>query len=90
MANDARIREQPLDGPLIEARDAVRVEAGEGRAKGLTLAEDRQPREPRLEALEAEALVDAALVGHRAAPLLVVVGDVARVGRLPAARRLRR
>ena len=55
------------------------------RAEVLALAQDRQPREPRLEALEAEPLVESALVRDRPPPLLVVVGDVERVGRRPAA-----
>ena len=53
--------------------------------KRLALAQDRQPREARLEPLQAEALVDALLVADRAPPLLVVVGVVGRVGGLPAA-----
>ena len=61
---------------------------GERRAEALALAQDRDPREPGLESLEAEALVQAALVAHRPAPLLVVVRDVGRVGRRPAADRL--
>ena len=52
-------------------------------AERLALAEDRDPREARLEPLEAETLVEAALVAHRAPPLLVVVGDV-RAGRSSA------
>ena len=41
--------------------------------KACALAQDRQPREARLEALEAEPLVDAALVADRPSPFLVVV-----------------
>ena len=44
-----------------------------------------EPREPRLEALEAEPLEQAALVANRPAPLLVVVGVVRRVRARPAA-----
>jgi hypothetical protein len=74
---------------LAEARDAFGIEALERSAKRLALPQDRQPREPRLEALEAEPLVDAALVGDRAAPLLVVVAEVGRVTRRPAADEVR-
>jgi hypothetical protein len=90
MPDDRRIAEESLDVPLAEAGDALGVETLERRAKRLALAEDREPRETGLEPLEAEPLVDATLVGDRAAPLLVVVGDVARVARLPAALQLRR
>jgi hypothetical protein len=85
VADDRRVREQPLDVALSEPGDAIRVEALEGGAKRLALAQDRQPGEPRLEAFEAEPLVQPALVANRSAPLLVVVGVVGRVGGLPAA-----
>ena len=49
----------------------------------LALAEDSDPRQTRLKPLEAQTLVEAALVAHRAPPLLVVVGDV-RAGRSSA------
>src|SRR5581483_10029911 len=86
VTDDAGVAEQPPDVPLAEAGDRVRVEPGERRAEGLPLAQDRQPGEARLEALEAEPLVQPALVAHRPPPLLVVVGVVRRVGGLPAAR----
>jgi hypothetical protein len=85
MADDARIGEQPLDVALAEARDALRVEAGERTPEVAALAQDRQPREARLEPLEAEPFVDPALVDDRPAPLLVVVALVQLVGRVPAA-----
>ena len=84
MADDARVPKQPLDVALAEARDRFGIEAGEGGAEVLALAQDRQPRQPGLEALEAQPLEQAALVGDGPSPLLVVVGDVGRV-RLPAA-----
>jgi hypothetical protein len=40
-----------LDVILAELGHALDVEAGEGFAKGWALAEDRQPRQPGLEAL---------------------------------------
>src|SRR6476620_1987813 len=87
MADDPRIAEQPLDVALAEARDALGIEAGEATPERLALAEDGDPGESRLEPLEAQALVEAALVAHRPPPLVVVVGDVLRVGRRPAADR---
>src|SRR5919198_2680653 len=85
MAHDPRVTEQALDVAIAETRHGVRVEARERAAKVLPLAEDGQPREARLEALEAETLVEPALVRHRTTPLFVVVGDVERVARRPAA-----
>src|SRR5581483_4947385 len=66
-------------------RDLLRNEVRERRAERLALAQDRDPGEAGLEALEAEALVQAALVAHGAAPLLVVIRHVQRVVRRPAA-----
>jgi len=85
VADNRGVAEQALDVALAEAGDAIGVEALERRAEALTLAQDRQPRQPRLEAFEAEPFVEAALVRDGAPPLFVVVGVVERVGRLPAA-----
>ena len=85
VADDRGVGEQARDVALAERRDPVGVEALERRPEALALAQDRQPRQARLEALEAEPLVEPALVADRAAPLLVVVGVVPLVGRLPAA-----
>src|SRR5262249_12388312 len=87
VADDPGIAEQSLDVALVEASDALGIEAGKGAAERLALAENRDPGEPRLESLEAQALVETALVAHRPPPLLVVVGDVERVARGPAADR---
>jgi hypothetical protein len=85
VAHDRRIREQSVDVVLVERGDPVGVEALERGAKPFALAEDRQPREAGLEAFQAEPLVQAALVAYRPTPLLVVVGDVELVLRVPAA-----
>src|SRR5262249_18742731 len=85
VADDARVREEPLDVRVAEACDRVGLETGEGGAEALALTQDRQPGETRLEALEAEALVQAPLVANRPAPLLVVVRVVGRIRALPAA-----
>jgi hypothetical protein len=83
--HDRGVAQQSLDVALPETGNALGVEALESGAKALALAQDRQPRQSRLEALETEPLVESALVRDGAAPLLVVVGVVERVGRLPAA-----
>ena len=65
----------------------VEVEAGEGAAEILALAQDRQPGEAGLKALEAELLEQAAVVGDRPAPFVVVIGRDSRHGRAPPAAR---
>ena len=76
VANDARVPEQPLDVGGPERGDQLGIEPREGAAESLALAQDRQPRETRLESLEAHTLVQAALVEHGTPPLLVVVALV--------------
>src|SRR5256885_765025 len=49
---------------------------GEAPREASALAQDRRPRQPRLEALEAELLEEAHIVAHRSPPLGVVVVDV--------------
>jgi hypothetical protein len=85
VTDDRGVAEQPFDVPLVEAGDALGVEPLKCSAECLPLPQDRDPGETRLEALEAEALVDALLGRDRATPLLIVVGVVERIGRLPAA-----
>src|SRR3954464_24417 len=74
VANDPGVLEQPAHVTLAEAGDAFGVEAGKRSPEVLALAQDRQPRQPGLEALEAEALVEPLLVADGVSPLLVVVG----------------
>jgi hypothetical protein len=85
VAHDRRIGEQPLDVALAEGGDPVGVEPLERGAEALALAQDGDPTEPGLKSFEAQPLVEPALVADRATPLLIVVGDVERVGRRPAA-----
>src|SRR5690606_8441327 len=63
--------------------DLVGVEAVEGAPERLALAQDRRPRQARLERLQREALEEAALVADRHAPLGVVVLPQERVARRP-------
>src|SRR4051812_33145575 len=64
VADDRRVAEETLHVALAEPRDALRIEAFEGGAEPVALAQDRDPRQTRLEPLEAEPLVEAALVEH--------------------------
>ena len=63
----------------VVARDLLRLEAVEGAAEILALAQDRDPRQPGLEAVEHQLLVERAVVVFRHAPFVVVIGDVERV-----------
>ena len=49
--HDAGVFEEPLDAPGVEAGDAVKVEPDERLSKVLALPKNRQPTEPRLEAI---------------------------------------
>ncbi len=59
----AAIAQQPLDVARAHPRDAFDIESGKRLAKRFALAQDRDPREARLEALEADLLEQAAVVG---------------------------
>jgi hypothetical protein len=83
--DDRRVGDESLDVALTERGDPVGIEPCECGPEALALAEDGQPAEAGLEPLETEPLVEPPLVADGAAPFLVVVGDVKRVGRLPAA-----
>ena len=85
VAHDVGIAHQALDVTRGEPGDDVWVESGEGVAEGLSLLEDREPRESRLETLEAELFVEADVVGDGSAPFIVVVGDVEGIAGAPAA-----
>ena len=59
VADDPGVGEQALDVALAEPGDALDVEAVERVAEVLALAQDREPREPGLERLQGQLLVDA-------------------------------
>ena len=76
MAHDARVSQQARDIGRPEPGHGLDVEAGEGGTEGLALAQDGQPRQPGLETLQAQLLEQALVIGHRPAPLGVVVMPV--------------
>ena len=86
--DDAGVGEQPLDVALGVAGDHLRVEAVEGLAERHPLAQDGDPREAGLEALEAQQLEQRPLVAQRRAPLAVVVVDVEGIVAAPPAPRV--
>src|SRR5690606_26156459 len=67
------------------ARHPGEVEPVEGAPEVLALAQDGEPGQPRLEAFQAELLEEPLVLGHRTAPLLVVIVLVVRQARLPPA-----
>src|SRR5262249_51643101 len=85
--HDARIAEQPRDVARAEAGDALEREVREHLPEPRALPEDGQPREPRLEPLEADLLEEPPVLAHGEAPLAIVVGDVEQVGPAPRAAR---
>ena len=87
MADDPGVAEQPLDVALVEVGDPLDRESGERLPKALPLAQDRQPREPGLEALEREQLEQRIVAALLAPPLVVVVGAVERILSAPPAAR---
>ena len=88
MPDDPGVGEQTVDVVLVERRDRDRIETGERRSEVLTLAEDRQPRQARLEPFEAELLEQPVVVGDAETPLGVVVRDVLGRRRAPPAPQL--
>ena len=81
------IAEQPHHVARAHARHRLDLEAAEGAPEVLALAQDREPREAGLEALEAELLEQPAIVGHREAPLAVVIVAIVRGAHAPRAAR---
>ena len=88
MAHNAGISEQAGDIRLAEFRDPVEIETGEGGAEILALAQDGQPRQARLKALQADLLEQPAVVGHRPPPLRIVIDEVVRLVAMPPAAQL--
>ena len=64
---------------IVEGGNRCRIEPGERRPEGLALAQDGDPCQPGLEALEAELLEQPDVVDNRTPPLVVVVRPVQRV-----------
>ncbi len=72
--DDAGVLHEAVDVLLGEARDPGRVEVAECFAEGLAFAEDGDPGEASLEAVEHEGFPESAAVAEGAAPLFVVIG----------------
>src|SRR5262249_39653832 len=79
VADDADIVHQRVNFLGIVARDLLRLEVVEGAAEIVALAQDRDPGQPGLEAVENQLLIERAVIIFRHAPLGVVIGDVNRV-----------
>jgi hypothetical protein len=85
MADDAGVAEEAGDVAVVEGGHLLRLESGEGLPEPVALPEDRQPGQTRLEPFQAELLVEADVVDHRPAPLVVVVRLVVRRAARPGA-----
>jgi hypothetical protein len=91
VADDSGVTEQPFDVAGGERGHGGDGEPGERLAEVLPLAQDDQPGQAGLERLQRHPLEDTVVTADRAAPLVVVVGDVVgRGGRPRAADRLAR
>ena len=73
VSDDPDVEQQPLHVGLTEAGHDDRIEPGEDLAEGRPLGQHGAPRQPGLEALQADPLEQALLTGDGPAPLLVVV-----------------
>ncbi len=85
VADDAGILHQGLDLGGVVARDQRRVEAVEGALEIRALAQDGDPGEAGLEAVQDQLLEQLAVALDRHAPFLVVIGDIERVAAAPGA-----
>jgi hypothetical protein len=85
MAHDARVAEQSLHVAVVVGGDARRVEAVERGTEVVALAQDREPRQARLEPFQAQLLEQPGVVGDLPAPLVVVVVRVQRIVAAPPA-----
>jgi hypothetical protein len=85
MPDDRRVAQQPVNISRRKSRDPLEFEIRERLAKTFPLAQDREPAQARLEALEADLLEQPPVVGDGKAPLAVVIGDVEFVLAAPPA-----
>ena len=85
VAHDAGVEHQRLDLRLVEAGDHRRIEAREGLTEVLALAQDGDPGQARLEAVENEFFEQRPVVEFRHAPFRVVVRDIEGIGAGPPA-----
>src|SRR5690606_38614118 len=86
VADDTGVLQMPFDGrPLVLGGKRAEIEAVEGGTEIVALAQDRQPRQARLKAFQAELLEQADVVGDGTAPFLVMVALVIRQAALPCA-----
>ena len=85
MAHNPGVGEEAGDVFFAEFSDQVWIEPGERHPKGGPFPKDGQPGEAGLESLETQLLEQHVILGGGPAPLEVVVGDIFRAGRPPAA-----
>src|SRR5207244_6813469 len=73
VADDARISQQASHISLSESCYLLRVEVFKRLLEVISLAQDRDPAQPRLKALENEHLEDLPILMDRHAPFLVMI-----------------
>jgi hypothetical protein len=85
VADDAGVLQQAGDLGLAPGGDQGGIEALEGGAETITLAQDGDPGQPGLEAFETEEFKQALRVAFGAAPFVVVIGGIQGIGAAPGA-----
>src|SRR5207245_996472 len=75
--------QQALHAAAIERSDGGDIEGGERFPEGLPFAEDDEPAQPRLKALQGKLLEQAPVIGNRPAPLQVVITRIRGIPRGP-------
>jgi hypothetical protein len=85
VSDDPGVVEQQLDIRFGHRCDGLEVEVVEPLTERGPFAQDRDPRQARLESLEADLFEDLPLAVQWDAPLLVVISLVLRVGAGPCA-----
>src|SRR5207249_199695 len=90
VADNARISQQASHISLSESRHFSRVEVLERLSEVVSLAQDDDPAQPRLKALQDQHLEDLPILMDRHTPLLVMILTVQRILPTPPTPRLSR
>src|SRR5262249_35055967 len=85
VAHDPGVRHQRRDLLGAIAGNQLWLEAIKSAAEILTLAQNSDPRQPSLKAVENQLLIERLVVKLRNTPLLVVIGDIDRIPFRPRA-----
>ena len=85
MPNNACIMNQSIHVVGVESGDFVKVELAEGAAEMLTFAQNGEPAQAGLKALQTDLLEQALVAFDWVAPFVIMIGDVIGVATMPPA-----